>query len=543
MGEVFLADQVGPMGPVRPVALKRMLPRIAHDAKASKMFLEEMAIAAQFNHPNIATTYDFGEIDGMYFMAMEYVEGLSLRQLVAALGPLPVPEATAIAIDVANALAYAHAKKRPDGSAAPVVHRDVSPHNVMISTEGAVKLLDFGIAKAEAVVMGGRLEGKIAYAAPEQLQGDTVDRRSDIWALGVVLYEISCGIRPFEHDDPVAMVAAALRAGYEPLSRLRPQARPLDSVIAQALRADREERWETAAELAAACREAQTSLGPADPSALAALVVQAGGPAKSTLGVENITSMGKKPVAPPPTATIQVEEVAEAIKTEVPLDDPTVEELARDDVLDVIVDEAMPGHRTRRNVGIALLVCLLLGAGLTLLLWTPPEPEVVSWPAERRGGPVAIPPPTEPKAPSEAPSTAPPAPKPAVAAPPALEPPPPAGAKPLRKKPRKRRGRKRSRPKPAKTAKAPAKAPASSTGLGMLSLRTVPWGPAEIDGRRVGPPLNKQPLAPGKHHLKLFPPDGLGKPPVELDVTVKSGKVTKVFVDFNRDLTKVDEGL
>lgn len=277
MGEVFLADQLGPLGPVRPVALKRMLPRVARDPRAATMFLEEMAIAAQLNHPNVATTYDFGEVDGVYFLAMEYVEGLTLRQLVESLGPLPVGEGLGIAAEIASALEYAHARRAPGGSQAPVVHRDVSPHNVMISTSGAVKLLDFGIARAETAVLGGRVDGKLAYAAPEQLAGAPADRRADLWALGVVIYELLSGVVPFTAADPVAMLDATRAGRPVPLGARRPEAARAEAIVARAMLSDPEARWPSAEALGSACRALAVSLGAQGPEGRARLVLRAGG--------------------------------------------------------------------------------------------------------------------------------------------------------------------------------------------------------------------------------------------------------------------------
>src|SRR5262249_25660430 len=160
-----------------------MLPQFASDESALVLFLDEMAIAAQLNHPNIATTYDFGEIEGSYFLAMEYVEGLTLQAVVQKLGPLPVPEVVALARRTADALAYAHALKIPGREIIPVVHSDVSPQNIMISAQGAVKLLDFGVARAEAAVQKGPGRGKVSYAAPEQMRCRPPDRRFDLWSL------------------------------------------------------------------------------------------------------------------------------------------------------------------------------------------------------------------------------------------------------------------------------------------------------------------------------------------------------------------------
>jgi serine/threonine-protein kinase len=289
MGEVFLADQLGPLGPVRPVALKRMLPRLARDAHSGRRFLDEMATAAQLNHPNIATTYDFGEVEGAYFIAMEFIDGLSLADLIKQLGPLPVGAALAIAARVAGALAYAHGRRTPEGEPAPVVHRDVSPHNVMISSAGAVKLLDFGIARGEAETQAGRLEGKIAYAAPEQLQGARPDRRADLWALGVVLYEALTGARPFVGETALQVVVAAVEGRYQPLAERRMEARPAAQVVERALAAEPSARWSTAEEFRAACAFAMAGLEFEGDGELASLIAAAGGPKKSALGTETIS--------------------------------------------------------------------------------------------------------------------------------------------------------------------------------------------------------------------------------------------------------------
>ena len=203
MGEVFLADQLGPLGPLRPVALKRMRPALAHDAKIARRFLQEMGIAARLSHPYIAVTHDFGEVEGVYFMAMEYIEGAALDRILKG-GALDVAPALLVAQRVAEALAHAHER------VPPVVHQDVSPPNIMVGGDGQVKLVDFGIAAAEAATQD-LLRVKAPYAAPEQLMGQAPERRFDLWALGVVLYEMLTGRRPFpgpKADDVLQQIEA-----------------------------------------------------------------------------------------------------------------------------------------------------------------------------------------------------------------------------------------------------------------------------------------------------------------------------------------------
>jgi serine/threonine-protein kinase len=286
MGEVLLADQLGPTGPVRPVALKRVLPGLARDARTANLFLREMATAAQLHHPNIAVTYDFGEIDGRYFLAMEFVEGLTLRQLLERMGPLPVAPALEIARQLASALDYAHGRRGPSGQPEPVVHRDVSPHNVMISVRGHVKLLDFGIAQAEAETRTpGRGAGKLTYAAPEQLAGAACDRRIDLWALGVILFEMLTGAPPWTVSTREEALRATLAGQRTPLGVLRPEATPLEPLVARALAPDADERWSSGQAFLQAAATLEQRFPRPDEATMAGLVAQAGGP---DVGVEGV---------------------------------------------------------------------------------------------------------------------------------------------------------------------------------------------------------------------------------------------------------------
>ena len=207
MAELYKAKRTGVEGFQKIVAIKKILPHLADDEEFVTMFADEAKLAAQLNHPNIIHIYDLGKIQaGGYFIAMEYVDGRDLRgrsssRRHATLGvPLPVPLAVYIASKVASALDYAHRRRDAEGHELNIVHRDVSPQNILISYEGDIKLCDFGIAKAASKAsktQSGALKGKIQYMSPEQAWGKPIDRRSDLFSLGVVLHELLTGERLF----------------------------------------------------------------------------------------------------------------------------------------------------------------------------------------------------------------------------------------------------------------------------------------------------------------------------------------------------------
>ncbi len=199
MAEIYLARVRGHAGFEKLVVLKRILPHIAEDPAFVKMFLDEARLAATLQHPNIADVYDVGSEGKFYFFTMEYIHGADARtvrlQAHRKSQPIPLMNALAIVHGTASALAYAHDKRGPDGPLG-LVHRDVSSSNILVSFDGAVKLVDFGIARAtsrESKTRTGTLKGKIPYMSPEQCQNQPLDRRSDLFSLGVVLYELTVG--------------------------------------------------------------------------------------------------------------------------------------------------------------------------------------------------------------------------------------------------------------------------------------------------------------------------------------------------------------
>ncbi len=258
MAELYKAKRTGVEGFQKIVAIKKILPHLDADDEFITMFADEAKLAAQLNHPNIIHIYDLGKIQaGGYFIAMEYVDGRDLRAIQQAgrdLGvPLPVPLAVYIASKVASALDYAHRRRDAEGHELNIVHRDVSPQNVLISYEGDIKLCDFGIAKAASKAsktQSGALKGKIQYMSPEQAWGKPIDRRSDLFSLGVVLHELLTGERLFRGDTDINVLEKVRSADIRPPSRSNPEVpRNLDTVVLKALAKDPEDRYANASDL------------------------------------------------------------------------------------------------------------------------------------------------------------------------------------------------------------------------------------------------------------------------------------------------------
>ena len=253
MAEVYLAREPTAAGKPRHVVLKRILPEREDDAEFIRMFREEAALARNLYHPNVCHVYEAGELDGRTFMTLEWVYGVSLRDLLrraSRQGGVPVRVACHVAARVAAALDYVHRATGVDGKQLSIVHRDVSPHNVMVGWDGRVKLLDFGIAKtseAEEQTEGGVLKGKHAYLAPEQARGRRVDPRTDIFALGIVLHELLTG-RPLYHRDGLLPTLDAILNEPAPSTRAsRPEVPPVvDALVMRALAKEPSSRYPTA---------------------------------------------------------------------------------------------------------------------------------------------------------------------------------------------------------------------------------------------------------------------------------------------------------
>jgi len=268
MAELFLARKQGQGGFEKVVALKRILPHLAENADFVQMFLDEARIVAQLDHPNVAQVYDIGEAEGSYFFTMEYVAGQDLRHVMRAArsaGGLPLEQALFVVHEVAAGLHHAHEKLGSDGERLGIVHRDVSPANVLLTYEGAVKIVDFGVAKARTQsreTQAGTIKGKVAYMSPEQCMGEGVDARSDVFALGVVLYELTVGARPYVARTDYELIMQ-VAAGNLPAPSTRRPGYPaaLEAVVMKALARDRAARWSSAEEFGLALAEVAEQLG------------------------------------------------------------------------------------------------------------------------------------------------------------------------------------------------------------------------------------------------------------------------------------------
>lgn len=258
MGEIFLAKQLGAEGFERQCVVKTILPQWTADPDLRTMLVNEAQLVAHMSHPNIGQVYELGEVDGELFIAMEYLRGVTLLALLKARAPQPLPIGFVINVitQVCEGLHYAHELCDEHGRPYGIVHRDVSPSNILITDGGTAKLLDFGIAKntkTDSATRPGAAKGKYAYMAPEQAQDAPVDRRADVFAVGVLLYEMLSG-RPLFHRKNEFETLAALQAGKIPdLQVLRPEVPDtLASVVRRALSAAPAARYATARHLTSA---------------------------------------------------------------------------------------------------------------------------------------------------------------------------------------------------------------------------------------------------------------------------------------------------
>jgi serine/threonine-protein kinase len=255
MADVYLGVAQGGMGFNRLVVVKKLREGHVQDNAFVNMFLDEGRLAARLNHPNVIHTYEIGEYEGTYFLAMEYLDGQSVSAISKALDPAtPVPPALWVKVisDALAGLHYAHELKDYDGTPLKVIHRDVSPQNLFITYDGRVKLVDFGIAKAalnSSQTETGVLKGKIAYMAPEQAMGQEIDRRADVFPMGVVLWELLAGKRLITGDAAGAL-HKLLNEPIRPIADVVPGLdADLDAIVMKALQKSPAERYQSAAEM------------------------------------------------------------------------------------------------------------------------------------------------------------------------------------------------------------------------------------------------------------------------------------------------------
>src|ERR671937_138901 len=288
MADVYLAEdqELG-----RRVAIKILNDRHAADDQFVERFRREAKNAAGLSHPNIVSIYDRGTAEGTYYIAMEYLDGRSLKEMIVGRGPAPVKTAIDYARQILAAVGFAHRNG--------IVHRDIKPHNVLVSPEGRLKVTDFGIARSGASQMTevGSIIGTAQYLSPEQARGSPVDQTSDLYSVGVVLYEMLTGQVPFTGDTPLAIAMKHLSEVPKPPSELRPEVpHDLDLVVLRALAKDPEDRYQTAEEMDADLARVQRGLSVSSQTADTATAVLAGA---GISGAPTIIAPRPTQVAPP----------------------------------------------------------------------------------------------------------------------------------------------------------------------------------------------------------------------------------------------------
>ncbi|MEW5852129.1 MAG: serine/threonine-protein kinase [Myxococcota bacterium] len=263
MAEVYLAKQTGLVGFEKLVVIKRILPHLVQNEEFVRMFLDEARTAADLRHPNVVQIFEIGEDQGTYFIAMEFLHGQDVRRVLRRQaeedGDVPLPHALQIIIDAANGLDYAHKKQDLSGRPLNIIHRDISPQNIIVTYDGTTKIVDFGIAKAatqSVQTKSGVLKGKYSYMSPEQASGDQMDQRTDQFALGIVLYELTTMTRLFKYQNEIMTLHAIIEGQVKPPVEVK-QGYPkrLSEIVLKSLAKRREDRFRDCRQLAEALEE------------------------------------------------------------------------------------------------------------------------------------------------------------------------------------------------------------------------------------------------------------------------------------------------
>jgi serine/threonine-protein kinase len=497
MADVWRAEVTGPEGVVKEVALKLVRGEHARDGAFVRMFVQEARLAARLGHANVVQVFELVEADGRYGIAMELVRGRHLGQVVDRARErgvrLGVPRAVQIAADVARALAYAH-RLTDGGVPLGLVHRDVSPHNVLVSFEGEVKLADFGIARAQSqagLTEPGTLKGKLAYMAPEQARTAPLDARADVFSLGVVLWELCAGRRLFARETDGATFAAVV--GDEPVSppsawneEVPPE---LDAAILGALERDAGRRTRSAQDLAAALAAVllRVTRSPEDVDLRA--FMQRIFPAEADAAASGATALEATRVRARPGAG-PVPGAGEPVAGEGGREGERAPEEG------ATRTAARPARRGRAVLAVVLGALAVAGIAVGARTWS------------ARGGP-------------EAPSSA-----SAETVAPSPQPSPPLrggeGGVPGDPTPA-------ATPTPTASVVAPAARPSPPAGEGFLKIIAVPYGSVTVDGRAVGDSPVELRLPAGTHRVRVKGPRA-----VERDVTVRAGERVTETIPVHR---------
>ena len=499
MAQIWLAVQRGPHGFEKTAVLKVILPELCSNDDFVQMFLDEARLAAGLDHNNVVRIYDFGEINGQYFLAMEHLPGEDLASVLQAhkrsKSLIPLEAACDIIAGAATGLHFAHELTGANGQLLNVVHRDVSPSNVIVTYHGTVKLVDFGIARAESNITktaAGTLKGKVAYVSPEQASGEVLDRRSDVFALGTVLYELITLQRPFKRESDLATLKAVVAAPIPVPSSLRPDVPPeLDAIILKAMERDLEARYQTAAELADALSGFLVSRGYVRSDRALAAYMAGLFDADRRLGKLKVTQVAAEGDGTQKTPS-QLKHLPQHLSPIRSSPSMPAVPLPVGNAVDVdLAKTTMEPTLARRQRNNRLVIGGVAG-GVALIALV-----ALLWPS----APAEVKPPVEPPPVKVAEVVKPPEPPKVVE--PVVEPKPP-------------------EPKPVEV-KAPE--PKAKVAKGKLTLDTTPWSEVFLKGKKLGDtPLVNFPLPPGLHVLTLVNEQKSLKSVIEVEIS--PGKTT-----------------
>jgi serine/threonine-protein kinase len=491
MGEVFVGRVRGEHGFQKPVAIKRVLPELARNPEFMVRFVAEAKLAVSLSHANVVQVFDLGRAGDDLLLVMEYVRGSDLGQLLARLGekaqPPPVAVAVYVAMEALKGLVYAHERRELDGRVG-VIHCDLSPSNLLVSWAGEVKIGDFGVAQALDVARRRRssssVMGKLRYMAPEQLIGEPLDPRTDLYSLAVVLHEALTLRRPFDVGDDDAIAAAVVAGGHARVSQLRTDVPPaLDELIARAMSPAPAARPMSAREMLGELARIAQKLDAVTPP-------DVGGWARATFE-ELVPEPAPRRKA---TMTFVVQQNVDGV---------------------TLLDREPPPPAARRSTlvaGLILGTALFAGGTVARQLGRahPPAspPKSVDVPATAAPAPVTQTTPattSEPPAPATL-TTVMPAPAAPTTPTPALE-------------------------RPAKRPREPRPVRHAAAAPGFVNIYADPWAHVSVDGRALGAtPLAHIPLPAGTHRLRLENPKTR---PVERLVHIESGKTELIDVDLD----------
>jgi eukaryotic-like serine/threonine-protein kinase len=511
MAEVFLARMSGVGGFAKLLVIKRILPHLNDDPEFHEMFLNEGRVAARLNHPNVCQVYELGEVDGRVFLAMEYLEGLAWAELAPSLPRgrgVELRVAASVIGPICEGLRYAHEFTDVDGTPMPIVHRDVSPQNLFITTEGVCKLLDFGVSKVlteGSRTRTGMLKGKLPYMAPEQIRGEPTDARADVFSMGVVLWESLTGRRLFQRDSDYQIWKAITEEDVprvtSEVAGLPPQ---IDHVVSRALERDAARRYPTIRAFAADLRDVAARAGGTFDTATLGGILKSLGAVKLADKIGKVSRAIGRPSrmsAPPPLPAA----ITQELKTIEQSDTHSVQ------LRDASVKLRRRPHGSKIAIAVAALAIVVgIGAGL---LWSR-DSEPVAAQVEDAHVMVAV---VAADAAEQAviehwdevdPATiGEPLPDPQKREPPRDDPP--------ARRPTRRPTKKPVEPKPAVEA--------AVVEPGFYSVDSKPYATIYIDDKSYGEtPLFKVQLTPGKHRIRAVRADGKSQ---RLSITIQPGKL------------------